>query len=67
MSNRAIGNLNTKVAIKLLEYCEDDLSRLAKMVAIDASRDSFLYRKATALGSQITSLIEYLEKSQGDR
>lgn len=67
MSNRAIGNLNPKAAIKLLEYCEDDLSRLAKMVAIDASRDSFLYRKATILGSQITSLIEYLEKFQGDR
>ena len=67
MSNRAIGNLNAKAAIKLLEYCEDDLSRLAKMLAIDASRDSFLYRKVTILGSQITSLIEYLDKFQGDR
>ena len=67
MSNRAIGNLNTKAAIKLLEYCEDDLSRLARMVAIDASRDSFLYRKATILGSQVASLIEYLERFQGDR
>lgn len=67
MSNRAIGNLNTKAAIKLLEYCEDDLSRLARMVAIDASRDSFLYRKATVLGFQITSLIEYIEKFQGDK
>lgn len=67
MSNRAIGNLNTKAAIKLLEYCEDDLSRLARMVAVDASRDSFLYRNATVLGSQITSLIEYIENFQGDK
>jgi hypothetical protein len=67
MSNRKIGNLNVKTAIKLLEFCEDDLSRLAKMIAMDVSRDSFLYRKAASLGSQITDLIEYFEKFQDDR
>lgn len=67
MSNRKIGNLNVKAAIKLLEFCEDDLSRLAKMIAMDVSRDSFPYRKAISLGSQITDLIEYFEKFQDDR
>ena len=64
MSQRKIGTLNTEAAIKLLEYCEDDLSKLAKMIALDVSRDSFLYRKTTRLASQVSDLLDFLEKPQ---
>lgn len=62
-----IGNLDTKAAIKMLEFCEDDLSRLAKMIALDVSKESYLYRNATMLASQVSDLIEYFEKCEGDR
>lgn len=64
MSQREIGTLNTEAAIKLLEYCEDDLSKLAKMIALDVSRDSFLYRKTTRLASQVSDLLDFLENPQ---
>ena len=67
MSQRKIGTLNTEAAIKLLEYCEDDLSKLAKMIALDVSRDSFLYRKTTRLASQVSDLLDFLEKPQDPR
>ena len=67
MSQRKIGTLNTEAAIKLLEYCEDDLSKLAKMIALDVSRDSFLYRKTTRLISQVSDLLDFLEKPQDPR
>ena len=67
MSQRKIGTLNTEAAIKLLEYCEDDLSKLAKMIALDVSRDSFLYRKTTRLISQVSDLLDFLEKPQEPR
>jgi len=67
MDQCKIGNLSTKAAIKLLELCEDDLSRLAKMIALDIGKESFLYRNATMLASQVSDLIECFEKCEGDK
>lgn len=67
MSQHKIGNLDTKAAIKLLEFCEDDLSRLTNMIALDVGKESFLYRNATMLASQVYDLIDYFEKFDGGR
>lgn len=67
MSNHKIGNLNIKAAIKLLEFCEDDLSRLVRMIALDVGKESFLYRNATMLASHVSDLIESIKKAEGDR
>lgn len=67
MSQLKIRNLNTKAAIKLLEFCEDDLSRLAKMIALDVSKDSVSYRKTVILASQISDLIEFFATGEEPR
>jgi len=67
MSQRKIGALNAEAAIELLEYCEDDLSKLAKIIALDVSRDSYLYHIATMLVSKVSNLLDFLESHQEPR